>query len=102
MANQAREGRALCLSGGGYRAAIFHLGAMLRLHEREQLRGLDLFSAVSGGSIALAWLAAATWRGRDDGARTSTSGAGAAISAPRWSSRSAPWRRATCAASGAR
>ena len=28
---------ALCLSGGGYRAAIFHLGAMLRLHERDEL-----------------------------------------------------------------
>jgi len=48
---------ALCLSGGGYRAAIFHLGAMLRLHERGELAGIGLFSAVSGGSIALAWLA---------------------------------------------
>ncbi len=48
---------ALCLSGGGYRAALFHLGAMLRLHERDELAQVDLFSAVSGGSIALAWLA---------------------------------------------
>ena len=48
---------ALCLSGGGYRAAIFHLGAMLRLHERDELAEVDLFSAVSGGSIVLAWLA---------------------------------------------
>jgi len=48
---------ALCLSGGGYRAAIFHLGAMLRMHEREELADVDLFSAVSGGSIALSWLA---------------------------------------------
>jgi NTE family protein len=48
---------ALCLSGGGYRAAIFHLGAMLRLHERDELAEVDLFSAVSGGSIVLSWLA---------------------------------------------
>jgi len=48
---------ALCLSGGGYRAAIFHLGAMLRLQERDELAEVDLFSAVSGGSIVLAWLA---------------------------------------------
>jgi NTE family protein len=50
-------GTALCLSGGGYRAALFHLGAMLRLHERDELAEVELFSAVSGGSIALAWLA---------------------------------------------
>jgi NTE family protein len=49
-------GTALCLSGGGYRAALFHLGAMLRLHERDELPEIELFSAVSGGSIALAWL----------------------------------------------
>ena len=49
-------GQALCLSGGGYRAAIFHLGALLRLHELGVLRGLDLVSSVSGGSIASAWL----------------------------------------------
>ena len=51
-----RGGQALCLSGGGYRAAIFHLGALLRLHELGVLRGLDLVSSVSGGSIASAWL----------------------------------------------
>ena len=56
-AGQGRPETALCLSGGGYRAAIFHLGAMLRLHERDELAEVDLFSAVSGGSIALAWLA---------------------------------------------
>ena len=56
---------ALCLSGGGYRAAIFHLGAMLRLHERDELADVDLFSAVSGGSIALAWLASRYLAGRD-------------------------------------
>lgn len=52
-----RSGRALCLSGGGYRAALFHLGAMLRLHQTGLLAGVTLFSSVSGGSIVSAWLA---------------------------------------------
>ena len=52
----AGGGRALCLSGGGYRAAIFHLGAMLRLQELNLLADLKLVSAVSGGSIVTAWL----------------------------------------------
>jgi len=59
-------GTALCLSGGGYRAALFHLGAMLRLHERDELAEIDLFSAVSGGSIALAWLASRYLALRED------------------------------------
>ncbi|KWS05988.1 putative protein-transmembrane prediction [Lysobacter capsici AZ78] len=52
-----RAGRALCLSGGGYRAALFHLGSLLRLHETGLLAGTTLFSSVSGGSIVSAWLA---------------------------------------------
>ncbi|MGO1069994.1 patatin-like phospholipase family protein [Lysobacter sp. CA199] len=52
-----REGRALCLSGGGYRAALFHLGGLLRLHEAGLLAGLGMVSSVSGGSIVAAWLA---------------------------------------------
>ena len=64
MAGVSNE-TALCLSGGGYRAAIFHFGAMLRLHERELLEDVDLFSAVSGGSIALAFLASRYLAGRD-------------------------------------
>ncbi|WP_363799967.1 patatin-like phospholipase family protein [Lysobacter firmicutimachus] len=52
-----RQGRALCLSGGGYRAALFHLGALLRLHETGLLAGVTMFSSVSGGSIVSAWLA---------------------------------------------
>lgn len=51
-----REGTALCLSGGGYRAALFHLGALLRLHETGVLHDIRLLSSVSGGSIASAWL----------------------------------------------
>ena len=61
-----RAGRALCLSGGGFRAAIFHLGAMHRLHAVGRLHTLDAISAVSGGSIAAAWLAARFIAGRSD------------------------------------
>ena len=46
-----RTGSALCLSGGGYRAALFHLGAARRLNELGILGRLDTISAVSGGSI---------------------------------------------------
>jgi len=41
----------LCLSGGGYRATLFHLGAARRLHELGLLGRLDTISSVSGGSI---------------------------------------------------
>jgi NTE family protein len=47
----ARRGTALCLSGGGYRAALFHLGAVRRLNELGILARLDTLSGVSGGSI---------------------------------------------------
>ncbi len=45
------EGRALCLSGGGYRAMLFHLGALWRLNEVGFLPKLARISSVSGGSI---------------------------------------------------
>src|SRR5437899_9362763 len=44
-------GIALCLSGGGYRAMLFHLGALWRLNELGYLRKLARISSVSGGSI---------------------------------------------------
>jgi len=69
-AGDHRFGRALCLSGGGYRAAIFHLGALLRLHQLGKLRQLDLISSVSGGSIASAWLVACFLRQRTSAAET--------------------------------
>ena len=47
----ARHGSALCLSGGGYRAALFHLGAVQRLDELGILASLTTISGVSGGSI---------------------------------------------------
>ena len=44
-------GIALCLSGGGYRAMLFHLGALWRLNEWGYLPKLARISSVSGGSI---------------------------------------------------
>ena len=56
-----QRGTALCLSGGGYRAMLFHLGALWRLHELGQLARLQRISSVSGGSIVAARLAL-RWR----------------------------------------
>lgn len=44
-------GIGLCLSGGGYRAMLFHVGALWRLNEAGYLPKLDRVSSVSGGSI---------------------------------------------------
>src|SRR5438309_1401194 len=48
---------ALCLSGGGFRAALFHLGAVRRLNEVGALSKVDTISSVSWGSILAAHLA---------------------------------------------
>jgi len=53
------EGTALCLSGGGYRAMLFHLGGLWRCNELGLLPELDRVSAVSGGAIAASALAVA-------------------------------------------
>ncbi|MDA1050874.1 MAG: patatin-like phospholipase family protein, partial [Planctomycetota bacterium] len=42
---------ALALSGGGYRAAAFHLGTLRSLHEAGLLESVDVLSTVSGGTI---------------------------------------------------
>lgn len=47
----------LTLSGGGFRAAGFHLGVFRALKQRKLLDKIDLLSCVSGGSIAGAFLA---------------------------------------------
>src|SRR5438552_1583288 len=52
-----RSGTALCLSGGGFRAALFHLGALRRLNELGILSRIDTITSVSGGSIIAAHLA---------------------------------------------
>jgi NTE family protein len=47
----------LCLSGGGYRAMLFHLGTLWRLNELAYLPNVDRVSSVSGGSITAGVLA---------------------------------------------
>ncbi|HWH95680.1 MAG TPA: patatin-like phospholipase family protein [Baekduia sp.] len=41
----------LALSGGGYRASLFHIGVLAALAERDVLRHVEALSCVSGGSI---------------------------------------------------
>jgi len=53
---EPEPGVALCLSGGGYRAMVFHVGAIWRLYEAGWLARLDRVSSVSGGSITAAVL----------------------------------------------
>lgn len=53
---EPKPGIALCLSGGGYRAMVFHLGVLWRLNELGWLAKLDRVSSVSGGSITAAML----------------------------------------------
>lgn len=50
-ARRDRHGTALCLSGGGFRASLFHLGAVRRLDELGVLGRLRTISAVSGGAL---------------------------------------------------
>lgn len=57
LPGKERTGAALCLSGGGYRAALFHLGVCRRLNELGLLAKFKSISAVSGGSIFAAHLA---------------------------------------------
>jgi NTE family protein len=66
-----REKLGLCLSGGGYRAMLFHLGALWRLNQLKMLRELNRVSSVSGGSITAATLGL-HWRDLDwrDGVAT--------------------------------
>mgnify|MGYP006277895721 CR=1 FL=1 len=45
----------LALSGGGFRAAIFHLGVIRRLEELGIMSKIRVISAVSGGSIVSAY-----------------------------------------------
>jgi NTE family protein len=56
-ASTPREGTALCLSGGGYRAMVFHVGVLWRLNEAGLLSRLDRISSVSGGSLTAGALA---------------------------------------------
>jgi NTE family protein len=48
---QLRPGISMAISGGGFRAALFHLGAFWRLNELGYLPKLTRVCSVSGGSI---------------------------------------------------
>jgi NTE family protein len=50
-------GIGICVSGGGYRAMLFHLGAFQRLYELGLLQRASRISSVSGGSITSAKVA---------------------------------------------
>jgi NTE family protein len=60
------EGIGLALSGGGFRATLFHLGSLWRLNELGFLPRLDRVSSVSGGSITAGFLGANWGRLRFD------------------------------------
>ena len=59
--DRPEPGTALCLSGGGYRAMVFHVGGLWRLNELGLLPKIDRVSSVSGGSITAGTLAL-NWR----------------------------------------
>ncbi len=41
----------LSLSGGGFRASLFHIGVLAALAEADELKNIEVLSCVSGGSI---------------------------------------------------
>lgn len=47
----------VALSGGGYRAAAYHIGTLRALHRLGILEKVDVISSVSGGSITAAYYA---------------------------------------------
>jgi NTE family protein len=55
---KTEPGIGIALSGGGFRAMLFHAGAFMRLNELGVLARAKRISSVSGGSIAAGYLAA--------------------------------------------
>ena len=49
--NKDKKKIGLALSGGGYRAAAYHVGTLRALHKLGILNKVDVISSVSGGSI---------------------------------------------------
>ncbi len=43
----------LALSGGGFRATVFHLGVLARLAKEKRLEDVSIISTVSGGSLCI-------------------------------------------------
>ena len=60
--NALEVGIGIAASGGGFRAMLFHAGALLRLSELGILDSAKRISSVSGGSIATGFLAT-VWNG---------------------------------------
>lgn len=58
-AGKVEDAIGLCLSGGGYRAMLYHAGALVRLNELGFLPRLREIASVSGGSITAGVLACA-------------------------------------------
>jgi NTE family protein len=56
-ASEVEDGIGICVSGGGYRAMLYHLGAYWRLCELGILGRASRISSVSGGSIVSGKLA---------------------------------------------
>ena len=59
----------LALSGGGFRAATFHLGLLLRLADQDLLEAVSGLSTVSGGSLAVSLIVTRSgmcWPGSKD------------------------------------
>lgn len=66
------EGLALCLSGGGYRAMLFHVGVLWRLNDAGLLSKIKRISSVSGGSITAAVLGSRWKSGEFDPNKSAT------------------------------
>jgi NTE family protein len=71
-ADKIEDAIGLCMSGGGYRAMLYHIGALVRLNELGFLPQLQEIASVSGGSITAGVLARAwsTLRFDDEGVAT--------------------------------
>lgn len=52
----SRQDIGMAVSGGGFRATLFHLGAFWRMNEIGFLKKVDRICSVSGGSITSAML----------------------------------------------
>jgi Predicted esterase of the alpha-beta hydrolase superfamily len=57
MDNTPKKKIGLALSGGGYRAAAYHIGTLRALNRLGILDNIDVISSVSGGSITAAYYA---------------------------------------------
>lgn len=68
MTDAAARDIGLCLSGGGFRAMLFHAGALWRMNDAGLLPRLKRVSSVSGGSLAAGVLAKHWDQLRFDGA----------------------------------